>query len=85
MHAQHEQEVNRIAYRALKEGIDRAYPPGWFVAIVRGAVAADAADFPALLVRLESIEKDPERRFVVQAGVEYPEEDIILRSMMSRR
>lgn len=67
-----EQALNERTYRRLKTKIDRIYPGEQYVAIVRGKIVADAPTFRDLIVKLSSIESDPERRLIVQAGVEYP-------------
>ena len=77
MNLQQEQELNQRAYRRLKKKIDQNYPAGQYVAIVRGKVVTDAPAFRELIAKLEPIETNPDRRFVVQAGVEYPKKEII--------
>ena len=74
-----EQELNDRAYRHLKDSIDASYPPGQFVALVRGRVIADADSFSELLAKLDRVQADPRRSFVIQAGEEYPEYEIIRR------
>src|ERR1043165_3012091 len=73
-----ERRLNHRAFRRLKARIDRAYPAQQFVAIVRGQIVADAPTFDEVLAAVESIETDPERRFIVQAGVENPTETLVL-------
>jgi len=74
---QQEQQLNQRAYRRLKKKIDQTHLAGQYVAIVRGKVVADAPTFRELIAKLAPIEGDPDRRFVIQAGVEYPEKEII--------
>jgi len=81
MSLQQERGFNERAYRRLKKKIDQTYPARQYVAIVRGRVVADAPTFHELIAILEPIEKDPNRRFVVQAGVEYPKKVIIRKDM----
>jgi hypothetical protein len=78
MNLQEERRLNERAYRRFKRKIDETYPSGQYIAIVRGNVVADAPTFRQLMAKLQSIETDPNRRFVVQAGVEYPREAIVL-------
>jgi 23S rRNA-/tRNA-specific pseudouridylate synthase len=73
-----ERRRNQRAYRRLKKQIDETYPAGQYVAIVRDKIVADAPDFRQLMVKTEPIERDPDRRFVIQAGVDYPQEMIVL-------
>lgn len=77
MSVQQEQELNRQAYRRLKKDIDQTYPVGQYVAIVRGSVAADAPSLDELIAKLDWVEKDPDRRFVIRAGVSYPKKETI--------
>lgn len=79
MELQQEQALNQQAYRRLKKKIDQTYRTGQYVAIVRGMVVADAPTFRELIAKLAPIEEDPNRRFVIQAGVEYPKQEIILK------
>jgi hypothetical protein len=68
---------NQDAYRQLKGHIDATYVQGEFVGIVGGAVVADATTFQELLTKLDSLERHPSRRFIVQAGQSYPTEAVI--------
>lgn len=72
MDLQQERELNQRAYRRLKKKIDQTHPSGQYVAIVRGKIVADDSSIRQLIAKLNSIESDPDRRLVVQAGVEYP-------------
>lgn len=80
MNAEQERELNDHAYRRLKAHIDRTYPPGHFVALVVGEVVADAATFEELQAKLDRIEADRERGLVIQAGVDYPEYEVVRRT-----
>jgi hypothetical protein len=73
-----DRERNQIAYRKLKDSINRTYPPGRCVAIYQGQLAADAPTFQELSAALVASGKNPRQALVVQAGVDYPEEAIIL-------
>ena len=76
--SEEEREQNQRSCRRLRRKIDEMYPTGQYVAIVRGKVVADAPTFPQLITQLRPIESDPERRLVVQAGVNYPQRAIDL-------
>ena len=71
-------EKNQAAYRRMKQELAERYPAGWFVAFDDGAIIADAATFDELTAALAAIDKDRPDIFVVQAGVNYPEEVFIL-------
>jgi hypothetical protein len=73
----HPNRDNERVYRRLKSLIDSTHPPGEFVALVDGRIVAHASDIPALLGTLDPIEPNPQKRLVVQAGVNYPEEAVI--------
>jgi hypothetical protein len=77
MNADQEYELNERAYRRLKDHIDRTYPTGHYVALLAGEIAADAPTFEDLQAKLDRIEPDPQRGFVIQAGVEYPVYEVI--------
>lgn len=77
MDASPETRSNLDAYARLKDDIDLRYPHGQYVAIVRGAIVADAPTFSALLSKLATIEQEPDCRLVVQAGITYPYEETI--------
>ncbi len=82
MNLRQEQELNQRVYRTLKKEINQSYPAGHYVAIVRGKIVADASSFRELLSKVEVIERNPDRRFVVQAGVDYPPKRIIRRKLI---
>ena len=67
----------RSAYPDLKGAIDAGYQKGRFVGIVDGRIVAEAATFLKLIAQLDRIESRPERRLVVQAGVDYPTSAVI--------
>jgi hypothetical protein len=69
---------NQAAYRQMKQELDERYPPGRFVAFDDGEIVADAATFDDLTAALAAIGKDRPDVFVVQAGVNYPDEVYIL-------
>jgi hypothetical protein len=72
MNATHDR--NEAAYKRLKDELARRYPEGHFVAFDDGQVVADAASFDELIAALAAIGKDRPDIFVVEAGVDYPEE-----------
>jgi hypothetical protein len=78
MAVEEERKQNQQAFRRLKKKIAQSYPMGHYVGIVRGKIVADDASFRGLISKLDAIERDPDRRFVIQAGVEYPERVEIL-------
>jgi hypothetical protein len=69
---------NQAAYRAVKEELSKRYPAGHFVAFDEGQLVADADSFDELTKVLAAIGKDRPDVFVVQAGVNYPDEVFIL-------
>lgn len=69
---------NAEAYHRLKGEIPRAYPPGRFVAIHDGRLAADAASVGELDTKLLAAGKDPRESLVVEVGVKYPDYITIL-------
>jgi hypothetical protein len=69
---------NQAAYDKLKRELCNRYPSGRFVAIDDGQVVADAATFDELTEALAAIGKDRPDVFVVQAGIDYPDEVVIL-------
>jgi hypothetical protein len=71
-------QKNQAAFKATKQELSERYPQGWFIAFDDGEVVADAATFDDLTEALASIGKDRPDIFVVQAGVNYPEEVYIL-------
>jgi hypothetical protein len=77
MNAEQEYDLNEPAYRRLKDHIDRTYPPGRYVALLAGNVVADAPTFEEMQAKLDSIQPDPLRGFVIQAGVDYPAYEVI--------
>lgn len=73
-----DRQKNESAYRQLKPRLQELYPAGQFIALEEGEVVADAASFDELTVALAKIGKDRADVFVVQAGVNYPDEVFIL-------
>ena len=65
-------------FQAAKRDLSKRYPPGRFIAFDDGQIVADAASFDALTETLTAIGKNRPDVFVVQAGVDYPDEVIIL-------
>jgi hypothetical protein len=80
MNAEQEYEFNERAYRRLKDHIDRTYPPGHYVALLAGNVVADGSTFEELQAKLDPLQPDPQRGFVIQAGVDYPAYEVIRQS-----
>ena len=72
------QEKNQAAFHKVKDELSHRYPPGWFVAFDDGQIVADAASFDELTEALAAIGKDRPDVFVVQTGMNYPEEVFIL-------
>ena len=71
-------QKNQAAFKRVKRELANRYPPGRFVAFDDGEIVADAATFDDLTAALAAIGKDRPDIFVVQAGVNYPEEVFIL-------
>lgn len=69
---------NEEAFRQAKQDLSNRYPPGRFVAFDEGRIVADAASFDELTEALAAIGKNRPDVFVVQAGVDYPDEVFIL-------
>ena len=72
------QEKNRAAFQEAKHELTKRYPPGRFVAFDDGQIVADAASFDELTETLVEIGKDRPDVFVVQTGMNYPDEISIL-------
>jgi hypothetical protein len=72
------QAINQAAFRQMKRDLDEQFPPGHFVAFDEGRLVADAESFDKLTEALEAIDKDRPDVFVVQTGVDYPQEVFIL-------
>jgi hypothetical protein len=72
------QRKNQDAFRKLKHELRNRYPSGRFVAFDDGQIVADAASFDELTDALAAIGKDRPEVFVVQAGVDYPDDVFIL-------
>jgi hypothetical protein len=72
-----EYQLNNAAYRRLKNSLALTYGQGRYIAFANGQVVADAAEFEELTPKLKAKGLDSPRVFVVQAGVDYPEEAII--------
>src|SRR5438445_685299 len=68
---------NLQAYRRLKGSLGQTYGRGRFVAICAGRVAADAATFSELRLRLLQLGADLSDALIVEADVDYPEEAVI--------
>jgi hypothetical protein len=73
-------DMNEKAFRSLKPHIDQAFPAGRFVAIDEGRIVGDAATFEDLHSKLDRLGKTSKDVLVVQAGVSYPEDVVILAS-----
>jgi len=73
-----EREKNQAAFQSSKEELINRFPPGHFVAFEGGKIVADAASFDQLTEALAVVGKDRPDVFVVQVGVEYPDEVFIL-------
>lgn len=69
---------NQAAFHKVKRELSNRYPFGRFVAFDDGRIVADAASFDELTVALATLGKDRPDVFVVQAGVDYPDEVFIL-------
>lgn len=69
---------NEASFQEAKRELNDRYPPGQFVAFDEGQIVADAASFDELTKALAAIGKDRPDVFVVQAGVDYPDEVFIL-------
>jgi hypothetical protein len=72
------QAINQAAFRQMKSELDARYPRGHFVAFDEGQLVADAESFDRLSEVLEAIDRDRPNVFVVQIGVDYPNEVFIL-------
>jgi hypothetical protein len=68
-----ERQLNQAAYRQLRDSIEKAYPPGRFVAIAAGKVLADAAGFEELNALLHQMGNHSPEVLVVEVGIDYPE------------
>jgi len=71
-------EKNQAAFRNAKQGLSDRFPSGHFVAFDDGQIVADATTFDELSAALGAIGKDGPDVFVVQAGIDYPDEVFIL-------
>ena len=71
-------QKNQAAYQEAKEELSKRYPSGHFVAFDEGQIVADADSFDKLTKTLAVIGKNRPEVFVVQAGVDYPDEIFIL-------
>ena len=69
---------NQAAFRKVERDLWRRYPSGRFVAFDDGQIVADAASFAELTEALAAIGKDRPDVFVVQAGLDHPDEVFIL-------
>ena len=69
---------NQTAFERAKQKLKDRYPSGHFVAFDDGQIVADAASFDELTKALAAIGKDCPDVFVVQAGVDYPDDVFIL-------
>ena len=72
------QAKNEAAFRKAKQELSNRYPPGRFVAFDDGQIVADAASFDELTEALAAIGKDRPDVFVVQVGIEYPDDVFVL-------
>jgi hypothetical protein len=71
-------EEEQAAYERLKDTIKATYPKGWFVAIHGGKIVADAATFDEIDQMLTKRGIPQPEGLVVQVGVEYLDNAIIL-------
>jgi hypothetical protein len=78
MNSEADHDLDEQTYQRLKEDIDRKYPTGRFVAIANGGVIADAETFEALESALEQMGRDSPEILVVQAGIDEPDDALIL-------
>jgi hypothetical protein len=72
------QAINQAAFLQMKRELDEQYPHGHFVAFDEGQLIADAESFDMLTEALEAIGRDRPDVFVVQTGIDYPNEVFIL-------
>ncbi len=71
-------EKNQTAFRNARQELSTRFPSGHFVAFDDGQIVADASTFDRLTAALLAIGKDGPDVFVVQAGMDYPDEVFIL-------
>ena len=71
-------EKNQAAFRIAKQELSDRFPSGQFVAFDDGQIVADAPSFDELTAALVAIGKNGPDVFVVQAGMDYPDEIFIL-------
>ena len=64
-------------FTAIKQEVDRRFPPGRFVAVESGAVVADAESHRQLVEKLQSQGRSPKDLLILQAGIEYPASAVI--------
>ena len=69
---------NQAAFRKVERELGQRYLSGRSVAFDDGQIVADAAGFDELTEALAAIGKDRPDVFVVQAGVDYPDEVFVL-------
>lgn len=71
-------EKSPAAYQSLKDELSDQFPFGHFVALDDSKVVADGASFDELSKVIAEANKDRPDVFVVQVGVEYPDEVFII-------
>jgi hypothetical protein len=70
-------EPDEAAYLRMKRTISKNYPPGRLIAIHHGRIVADAERFQELKKALQQMGIDPAQSFVVEAGMDYPQDVVI--------
>jgi len=71
-------QKNEQAFQDVKADLASRFPRGHFVAFDDGHLVADAPTFDQLTDVLSALGKDRPDVFVVQVGIEYPDEVFIL-------
>ncbi len=74
----HKREENQAAYGITKQELSNQFSLGHYVAFDDGRIVADASSFDELTAALVRVGKDEPDVFVVQVGVDYPDEVFIL-------
>lgn len=70
--------VNDAGYRRQRAYIDQTFPKNHFVAIDKGEIVGNAADFWDLYNAIVANGLEPQQVLVVQAGKDYPEYAVII-------
>jgi hypothetical protein len=71
-------EQTQDAFWRLKPHIDESFPQGWFVALDGEQIIAHAPTREELTAIIRQMGREPGQTFMVQAGVEYLKQAIIL-------